>query len=453
MQVKLEVGAGNGSVESPPSRETVADTEFGIGDLSRPLRGLLIVWVGLCTAVVLWLAIENATLTTEVWDLIGTVLLFGIGITCALALVAILRRSTSALIVTLVSQLFIITLAGYVWLVDHRSPVSQLLGVTGVALAAGAIAVLWVCHLGRHAGSAVTKGAALVAALFPLVGLAQFWMQTDYLPRSSRPLVNVQAELTPMGSSGPIVHALAKVTLHNRGTVQADMRGGVMGVVSFPRDTPAREPTRDAVAAGVNPFVGFAGVDFRLQPSGFAESRLLYAENFASLGTFLAPGGTEVYQAIVDIDTRVDRLARLSVYGVLVTQRAVEDTTTCYDPQYSYTYDSMQFQLNSRQSHEWMPGTHVLCSDTQIASTGIVHDLVSDHPVLRVLHVIDSPFLDAPVVLPFFGTRDVIADPLSHIDSLEKGEKANPSTVIWASAEYAPSDADVSGGGVSGGKP
>ncbi|WP_142358459.1 hypothetical protein [Mycobacterium celatum] len=351
----------------------------------------------------------------------------------------------------MVSQIFIAGLAAYVWLVDQRSPVSQLLGITGVALTLGCIALIWVLYLGRYARTAVTKGAAVVVALFPLIGLVQFWMQTQYLPEASSPLVDVSTELSPMGSTGPIIHLLAKVTLHNRGSVQVDMPAGLMRVTSYPVGTPTEPATTEALHAALDPSGSSMRDDYREKATLPADSTLLYATIIAASyeDSFLNPGETGEYKRVIDVDSRTVRLVRLSVEATLVTHRMMQETRSCYPPQVSFSQDPGTFLSEAGKLHEWgNAGARVLCTESQFASTGAVQDLVSDHPVMRILTVVDNPsrVVEVPTFLPFFGTREAVDDPFTHIATLTQVGNATPATLFRDWAEYAPSDADLRGG-------
>ncbi len=186
--------AGNDGGGSPDEQASHVATT--IGGLSRPGRALLLSWLTVNAVVVLWLAVWDATLTRSAWDLLGAALLFGIGITQALAIGAILRRSSSAFLTAMTSQIFVVCLAAYVCLVDERSPVRQLIGITGLALLFGAIALFWVIYLARYAHGAINRGAVVIVSLFPVLGLVQFRkLQSDYLPaRSPPPLVDVHRQ-------------------------------------------------------------------------------------------------------------------------------------------------------------------------------------------------------------------------------------------------------------------
>lgn len=450
MKLKLETNLGRDGHE-PAVAAQPSEPDVTVGSLPKSLRILLACWVGINAGLVVALAVWNATLTTSAWDLIGTALLLGIGITCALAFGQIVRGSPNALMTAMVSQIFIMGLAAYVWLVDQRSPVSQLLGITGVALTFGGIALIWVLYLGRYARTAVTKGAAVVVALFPLIGLVQFWMQTQYLPEASSPLVDVDTELSPMGSTGPIIHLLAKVTLRNRGSVQVDMPAGLMRVTSYPVGTPTEPATSEALLAGLDPSGRSMRDDYREKPTLPRDSTLLYATIIAASyeDSFLNPGETGDYKRVIDVDSRTVRLVRLSVEATLVTHRMMQETRSCYSPQVSFSQDPEAFLSEAGKLHVWgQAGARVLCTESQFASTGAIQDLVSDHPVVRMLTVVDNPshIVEVPTLLPFFGTREAVDDPFTHIAKLTQVGNATLATLFRDSAEYAPADADVRGG-------
>ncbi|MCV7402485.1 hypothetical protein H7K24_20300 [Mycobacterium fragae] len=455
MKVKLGADSGGNDHRGTDDHEQVvggqpAGPDFTVASMPRSLRIVLACWVGIDAATVFGLAVWNATLTSSAWDLIGSALLLGIGVTCSLAFGQIVRASPSALMTSMVSQIFVAGLAVYVWLVDLRSPVSQLLGITGVALTLGGIALLWVLYLGRYARSAVTKGAAVAVAPFPLIGLVQFWMQAEYLPQASRPLVDTSTELSAMGSTGPVIHLMAKVTLHNRGSVQVDMHAALMRVTSYLVGTPTEPATTEALLASLDPIASALRRDYREKPTLPADSRLLYARMIAAPyeGAFLAAGETSEYKRVIDVDSRTVRLVRLSVEAVLVTHRMMKDTRSCFSPQVSFSTDPKGFMSEAKKLHDWEHGAvRVLCTESRFASVSAVQDLVSDDPVLRTFVVVENPthVIEVPTFFPFFGTREAVDAPFTHVDTMNQVENANPSVYIRDSAEYAPSDADLRG--------
>ncbi|CDO27706.1 hypothetical protein [Mycolicibacterium porcinum] len=418
-----------------------APVETGVAGLPGRVRWLLLSCLTVNAVVVLWLAVWDATLTRSAWDLLGAALLLGIGITCALAIGAILRRSSSAFLTAMTSQIFVVCLAAYVWLVDERSPVRQLIGVAGVALAFGAIALFWVVYLARYAHGAINRGAVVVVALFPVLGLVQFWLQSDYLPARSLPLVDVQAELTPMGSSGSIIHLSAKVTMHNRSSVAVDIPGGVMRVTAYPFGVPEEPATGETVASHLNP-VGTLLGDYRQVPVSPGDAKLLFAGTIGAAGSFLTPGSTTTGQVMIDIDPRTVRLAQMRASIIAVTHRAVQDTRTCYEPKKSYNADIAGYLNEAGVLHDW-PGGKALCTETQFAARGAIEDLVADHPVLRIFNVVDHKMFTTPLLVPLLGTGSSVEDPEAGMDEAATIETATPSGMFGANAEYAPADSDL----------
>lgn len=426
----------------PSPGEDQPPPPFTLGDLGWRVRTLLVSCVAVDGAVVLWLATWNATLTQTVWDLVGTALLLAIGITCALAVGAIVKNMPSSVLTALASQVFVVCLATYVWLLDLRSPDSQVWGITGIALALGAIALCWVLYLSRYAAGALTRTGIVVVALFPLIGLGQFWIQNEYMPHSSLPLIDVQTELTPVGSTGPIIHVLAKTTLHNRGSFRVDLPATLTRVVVYPKDTLIEPPTPENVATHLNALGSQFG-DYRETPAMAGNARLIYAgSSGAAGGAFLAPGSTSQGTTIVDIDSRRDRLAIMKVTAIAVTHRSVKETRTCYSPQKALGQDVLGFLLESTVVHDFLGGK-ALCTETQFASRGAIEELVSDHPLLRIHTMVQANGATTPVLIPFFGTQESLEDPLSATKAATIIENANPSGIFGSAAEYATSDADL----------
>lgn len=445
MSLQIDTPAGDSAAhkngDGPPEPQS-DPAEIAVGGLSRPTVVLLLVWLTVNAAVVLWLAVWDATLTRSAWDLLGAALLLGIGITCGLAIGAILRRSSSAVLTAMTSQIFVVCLAAYVWLVDERSPVRQLIGITGVALVFGAIALTWVIYLARYAHGAVNRGAVVVVSLFPVLGLVQFWLQSDYLPARSLPLVDVQAELTPVGYSGSLIHLSAKLTLQNRSSVAVDIPAGLMRVRAYPYGTSEEPATADTVASYLDP-VGSMISDYRQIPVLPGNSRLLYAGSIGAAGRFLAPGSTTGAQVMIDINPQTVRLVQMGVSIVAVTRRAVQDTRTCYEPKKSYTQDVAGFLEEARSLHDWVGGGKALCTETQFAARGAIEDLVADHPVLRVSVVVEHPAFTTPLVVPLLGTDTSVEDPAGGMDEAATIETATPSGIFGANAEYSPADSDL----------
>src|SRR5262249_22202249 len=149
-------------------------------------------------------------------------------------------------------QLFVALLALYVLVIDLRSPTRQLTGIGGVALVVGAVAVVWVCMLVRYVPRSVHRGVAAIAVAFPLLGLFQFWYETDYVPRTSTPMVDIQVALAEIGRSGSTIPLAADLTLHNRGSAEADSIGSLVRITAYTRGTEVQQPSAPLIARAMD---------------------------------------------------------------------------------------------------------------------------------------------------------------------------------------------------------
>ena len=183
--------------------------------------------------------------------------------------------------------------------------------------------------------------------------------------------------------------------------------------------------------------------DYRETPAMSAQARLIYAGSSGGAGgAFLAPGSTNQGSTIIDIDSRTVLLAVMKVTLIAVTHRSVKETRTCYPPQVALGEDVIGFLRESTLVHDFLGGK-ALCTETQFASRGVIEELVSDHPVLRIFTMVYASGATTPILLPFFGTQESLDNPLSSTKASTIIENANPSGMFGSSAEYAPSDADV----------
>jgi hypothetical protein len=436
---------GSGIGTSPISKRS---TVGSVRTVPRGARTFLGVTVCVDGGLALYLALRDIALAKTATATFGAAVLLTVSFICLWALIGIVRGLGSWLNATLLSQAITVFIAGYIWLVDERSPISQLIGKAGVALLIGGVAIAWIVYLGRHAKIVFTKSAAVVAALFPLLGLFQFWVEGVYLPRVSRPLVDMQVELTPAGASGHKIHLLAKVILHNRGTVQADIPGALMRVTVYPKDLRPLAASPEAVAQGIDLSAFTAGNDYRAASAPASRARLIYADDFVAAGSFLVPGIQIEYKKIIDIDADSVGLARLSVSAAFITQRRVEATRTCFPPRVTVNKEPLRFSKEVTKLISTESGGHFLCVENQIAPVNVVHALVSDNPILRVYMVINDPTqpsVEYPQLFAQYGTRRSIDQPLSNPEDGYKIDDDNPSVSFRdVEAEYSPKDSDLS---------
>ena len=298
-------------------------------NVSRKVRWLLAVTMTLESLLVFCLTLLDfdlvaATLTAT----IGSVTLLaisGIGVWAAWATWV---QHDSWLGASLLGQFSILGLAGYTVLTDRRSPFPEF-RVTGFACILGIIAFFWVFYLIAHRPGPLTAGSATIVALIPLLGFVQFWLQTDYLPRTSLPLVDVTTDLTPMGKTEDIVHLEAKVTINNRGSVPVYVGATVMRITAYPSGRPSGKPTElpDAIQFALN-----ASTPYRADPLPIDQPKTLYANDLLPVGNTLAPGQSNTYRKVVDFDSHEWRLARLDVDGIFMTSPNVDEVYTCPAP-------------------------------------------------------------------------------------------------------------------------
>ena len=415
----------------------------GLAELPIPrlLRVLLAITVGFDGALVLYLAIRDFGLTKTGIATLSSTLLLIIAVANLWALLAVWRRWRSWLLATVVGQALVVLLAGYIVMTDFRSAATQFLGVSGLAIVLGTVGLLWIIRLGRHTSGSLSKGAALVAALFPVLGLAQYWLETDYLPRTSRPLVDVSSELKEFGRTGSTIHLMAKVTLHSRNPIEVYVAGTLLRVVAYPSFGTRQPPKPDAIAHGID-FGANYDADFRAQPANAAQSQLLYADDFLAGGSVIPPGGTFDFVRMIDIDAREVAFTRMSVSASFVTERRIKDLRTCYEPKQSF-YHGGDFLNEVTKPIEMAGGGHFLCAESEIAPSGVIQELVSEQPVLEIRTILDNPSdpdSEYPQLNAFINPADD-----THVDATEgdlrsMGEKlddANPTlTYMNFFAEY-----------------
>jgi hypothetical protein len=416
--------------------------------ISQIERILLGVTVGIDGGAVLCLAARNLYLTTTAIDTLGSVILLVIGGANWWALYAIAFRQRSWVTASILSQFFIVPLALYVVLIDLRSPYLQFLGITGIAIAMGAIAIFWTLRFIRYASTALAKrGVAFAAALVPLAGLLQYWLDTDYLPRTSRPFVDITGELKPISRIGDKVNLAAKITLHNGGKVQVNGAGGIIRITGYPYGQfPLDVPDAFEVVAGTRP-----EEEIRAEPTPGSKAHLLFADEFMVADNVVPPGETITTQKIVSVDWRAVRLVRLTVTAAFVTDRQMMDLGTCIPPKIRRSTDNSLFRKKVSDIHQETVGSvngkpltaSYLCVDNYFAPRNVVRDLVSDHPILRSFLELNNPLnaqSEYPRLIILMATPQTVDrtardwDYATHL----KVERDNPTLIFSSDTEYAP---------------
>jgi hypothetical protein len=443
------------------------------------------VWVLRMTLVidglaVLVLAFWELELITTVMQALGVALLLATSVANLWAFRSLVRVAPSWSRDAALAQGFVALLAVYIFVMDFRSYEKNRWTLI-ISACAGLFAIAWVLRLGRGSVSVHwSKSTAAIAALIPLAGLVQFWLQSEYLPSLTTPMVDVSTELTPTGRTGSIIHLSAKVTFHNRGSFTIMAPAGLMRITAYPRDSQRRP--RSPCSTEVPPVdydpVGNVKTFFTptletvLDPTGAhhdAEFRddenltsvhqcdLLEASLLGGPSSFMSPGATIITQEVIDIDADTVRLARLSVSAVFITERRFKDVKACWPTkdtskslypsnwpvQASRNHDADNFY--SEAGHLWPgPGlTEALCMDYELAPRSVVQELVSGPPVLRVQIVTGqwlNDYNEYPLLYWWYGTSADI-DKSQGEDETAKIRRSNPVGGVSASAEYAPGQA------------
>lgn len=297
--------------------------------LSRRLVWCLRLTLAVDGLAAVWFARMELDIDTGLVGTFAAGLLFLVGVANLWALYSLRRETFSWPRDIAVAQALVAIVALYVtvaaWLGHH-------LRALVIAALVGIIAVRWLFRLVKATTTTLqwTKPAALVVALFPLAGLVQNWLQTEYLPSTSKPLVDVTGDLSPIGRQGSTIRLSAKVALHNRGTVPVTIVGGLMQVVTYPAVAAASSVSesslKDVLASAAT-----GSVEFRNPPLDDSSSVPKFMHTLVG-GDFLNPGETDTDQFEVDIDSTSVGLARLSYKAALLTELRIGDASTCSDP-------------------------------------------------------------------------------------------------------------------------
>ena len=349
-------------------------------------------------------------------SVVGVVSWFVAAASCVVAAFGLLRGHTFWVGAGYLSQGLVLGLALYIIFADIRSPVPQWKwGVTAVGATAALIAGLWLWELRKYRAlmrfnripplAGIT--AAVVATAFALF---QGWYQADYLPRSAWPHVDLTTELVETGRTGPIAHFSAKITIENKGAVEAQSIGSVMRVVGYRTGAPNAAPPTPAQLAKVVDLGQAADDEYRAIGADNNNRELLYANDFTTFHSILTPGVKVSYQYEVDVDTRQFRVARLTATVIAFSGRRLAGKV---DPCGS---DQVKL-LGPNPTLEQIVTTPIkpfgydeICFDSEIPPRNVIDKLVSDRPWVRYHMVVSPPSFRPDAELPFIYLEWVTAD-------------------------------------------
>jgi hypothetical protein len=377
-------------------------------NVSHNVRRLLAVTMAVESLLVIGLTLRNFALATTLTATFFSVTLLAISGVGVWAAYAIWVQDDSWLAASILGQFSIAVLAGYIVLIYLRSPFPQFfrfdhfdrskpstlipLGVTGLACILGIIAIYWVFYLSRNWRGPVTAGMKAIVAFIPLLGFAQFWIQTDYLPRTSLPLVDVTTDLTPTGKTGDIVQLVAKVTIKNRNSVPVHIGATVMRITAYPRATGAPNQLSHAIEFGIG-----QSRAYRDDPLPIDQHILLYARDLLPAGSVLAAGQSNTFGRVVDFNSRTMRLARLAVDAIFITNPSLAKVYTCPPPpgtrvsQPQMSSDDASFQDEISKVIVDKDGVQFKCREIRLAPRNVIYEMVGGHPSFAVMAILKNP--------------------------------------------------------------
>jgi hypothetical protein len=407
-------------------------------NVSGKMRWLLAVTMTLESLLVIYLTVRDFALTETLTAMIGSVTLLAISSVGFWAAYSTCKQHDGWLRSSFLGQFFIAGLAGYTILTDLRSPLPQLF-VAVFACILGIIAIFWVFYLLAHRGGGpLSASSATIVALIPLLGFVQFWLQTDYLPRTSLPLVDVTTDLTPTGKSGDIVQLEAKVTINNRSSVQVNAVATVMRITAYPSQPPGKQTQLpDTMHFGLTP-----SQEYRADPLPIDHSVPLYVKELFPPATPLAAGQSNTFRRVVDFNSGTMRLARLAVDAIFITSSNFDALTyTCAlsgKPQKSAA--EAPNEIDTLINKNVAGGVQQFkCREIHLKPRNVIHEISGNHASFEVAAIFQDPTnqsTDYPALLLWWGVNgNYFLDPRQW----QKVRDANPTLGSYVAVEYSPS--------------
>jgi len=420
------------------------------------------------SVLVFVLAWGDFALAAGLTSMIFSVTLLAISVVGFWATYATWVQDASWRAASLLGQFSIAVLAVYTVVIDVRSPLRQITVGVIIAGVIGIIAIFWIVYLrGHRAGRPLPKWTPTIVALIPLLGFVQFWLQTDYLPRTSLPLVDVTTDLTPMGKTGDIVYLEAKVTINNRGSVPVYVGATVMRITAYPTGTPTQLPEMTAaIQFGISP-----SIPYRADPLRFDHRKTLYANDLLPVGSTLAAGQSNTYRKVVDFNSHEWRLVRLDVDGIFITSPNIDKVYTCpappkgiwsHNPQPERTDVPPQKSADDGDGSEFQKEIvnpiyekvadgvfkQFFCREIRLKPRNVIHDIIGDRPRFEVLAIFNDPTnasLQYPALFLWWGVNGNYS---LNPHQWQKVEALNPTLELHKiGVEYMPSEEPAPPGG------
>jgi hypothetical protein len=375
-------------------------------------RAALLLTLVVEAAICLSLAIRDFDVAQGVAARFVTAMWFATGISSLIAAIGILSKKRFAVLACYISQALIIGLAFYIVVIDLNSQVRQWTGVTGGAIVLGVIAIIWMYALriyvtAIHLSRATKVSGGILAAAGLVFGLFQTWYQTDYVPRTSFPKVDMTVELVELNRIGSMIHLAANITMENDGSVEAESIASLMRITGYPRSVTQQPSSPLEIAQRPLP-VALAmdqAYEFRQKPLKPETRQLLYSSSFMGFHSILTPGMKVSYQRVIAIDEGAISHVRLTASAMFFSGRNLGGASeTCSDKPVRSTDDPATFWGVALKplgaGLDW-----ALCYDSEILPRNAFENLVSDHPWIRVhVQLAHDPAGWPNIEVPYFYT-------------------------------------------------
>ncbi|MDT7784769.1 MAG: hypothetical protein QOF58_3188 [Pseudonocardiales bacterium] len=306
------------------------------------------------------------------------------------ALYGIIRKRAWGAALLLAAQAAVAAFLVYVLAVETRSPTVDLISLV---LTAGLLCLTGVVGWHAYKASGETKVPKKlwigIAALLPLAGLFQFWMQNFYVPQHDRPQVDLVTELEEIGRTDNIAHMRGTITLHNRGKVDVNAVGSLYQIRAFSyANTSDDVPIEAAVT----------GLDWRYADTGRARGlvqpgALVQVDEMMTLDEFLTPDETWTKSVAFAVNMTGKDVVRLAAEAAFVTNRTAASHKVC-DHSQEVVFGGPERYLVQTGADQ----SRYICVETRFPPRNTVRSLFDDDPVIKTYVVLSSPGLpDLPV--------------------------------------------------------
>jgi hypothetical protein len=449
-----------GAAPAPPKRVWYKRWYKGPDDAPNVLCLLLFVTLAVDGCITALLALGEFIIDDAIFGTLAACTLLAIAIVNFLALYYLTVGAPSWAREAVIAQVLMGFLAGFIFLINWRSPVTNFTLACEAAIIL-IVAIGWILILPGKTAIQWTKVGVAAAALIPLVGGLQFWAQTYYIPARTKPLVDISADLSPQGWTGATLHLSAKMTVHNRGSTTVYIANSLVRVTAYLHTTHGQASKNSCadqtknwcrIASDIDLSGDSSDTDYRVNPTPPVDSQLLYAGaidgGVGGVERYLMPGETDTFLREIDINSAQIRIARLTVSGAFFTERKIQDIRSCIDKKPASAFERFsEFSSEVRQTllleNKYpVPDGHGLCRDYVFAPSSVIEKLIGSHPVLRVWTSIDNP-ADTGNEYPQIGA----AYCANGFDNSELGkcqgrrlEDLYPTAMYSSVSEYAPTD-------------